>query len=62
MNQVQMALCRVKKDLDERIDDSVLECFCHVETMERDRTAKRAYEGERAGSFIVGRIDSVRTI
>ena len=39
-------LCRVKKGLDERIDESVLRWFGHVERMERDRIAKRIYVGE----------------
>ena len=43
-------LCRVKKGLDERIDESVLQWFGHVERMERDRIAKRVYVGECAGS------------
>ena len=48
-------LCGVKKCLDERIDEGVLRWFGHVERMERDRIAKRAYVGECAGSRSVGR-------
>ena len=48
-------LCRVKKGLDERIDESVLRWFGNVERMERDRIAKRVYVRERAGSCSVGR-------
>ena len=32
---------RVKKGLDERIDEGVLQWFSHVEEMESDRSAKR---------------------
>ena len=35
------ASCKVKKDLDERIDEGVLQWFGHVERMERDRVIKR---------------------
>ena len=34
-------VCRVKKGLDESIDEGVLRWFGHVERMERDRMAKR---------------------
>ena len=34
-------LCRVKKGLDERIDEGVPLLFSHVERMERDRIPKR---------------------
>ena len=33
-------LCKVRKGLDERIDEGVLRWFDHVEKMERDRIAK----------------------
>ena len=46
---------RVKKGLDERIDEGVLRWFDHVEKMERDRIAKRIYVGVCAGSRSVGR-------
>ena len=45
----------MKKGLDERIDDSVLRWFGHVERMERDRIVKRVYVGECAGIRSVGR-------
>ena len=48
-------LCGVKKGLDERIDESVLRWFAHVERMERDRIAKRVYVAECAGSRPTGR-------
>ena len=38
-------LCRVKKGLDKRIDEGVLRWFGHIESMERDRIAKRVYVG-----------------
>ena len=48
-------LCGVKKSLDERIDESVLRRFEHVDRMERDSIAKRVYVEEVAGSRSVGR-------
>ena len=48
-------LYRVKKGLDERIDEGVLWWFGHVERMERDRITKRVYVEECAGSRSVGR-------
>ena len=58
-------LCKVKKGLDEKIHESMLQSFKHVERMERDRIAKRVYVGECAGSRSVGRprkrwIDTVK--
>ena len=44
------------KSLDERIDESALRWFGHVERMERDRIAKRVYVGECAGSHSVDRL------
>ena len=40
---------------DERIDKGVLRWFGHVDRMEKDRIAKRVYEGECAGSRSVSR-------
>ena len=34
-------LCGVRKSLDERIDEGVLQWFSHVERIERDSIAKR---------------------
>ena len=45
---------RVTKGLHERIDESVLRWFGHVERMEKDRTDNRIYVGECAGSHSVG--------
>ena len=36
-------LCRVKRDLDERIDEGILRWFDHVEKIERDRIAKSLF-------------------
>ena len=52
----------MKKGVDEMIAEGVLRWFGHVE---RDRTAKRVYVGECAGSLSVGRpgkkwIDTVK--
>ena len=47
-------LCKVRKGLDERIDEGILRWFRHVERMERDRIAERVYLGECAGSRSVG--------
>ena len=38
------------KGVDEKIDECVLRSFGHVERMEKDRTAKRVYAAECAGS------------
>ena len=49
-------LCRVKKGLDEWIDEGALRWFGHEERMRRDRIGKRAYVGECAAvSRSVGR-------
>ena len=58
-------LCRVKKVLDERIDEGILRWLSNVERMERDRIAKIVYVGECAGSRSLGRprkswIDTVK--
>ena len=58
-------LCGVRKGLDERIDEGVLQWFGHVKRMERDKIAKRFYAGECAGSRSVDRprkrwIDTVK--
>ena len=45
----------VKKGLHERIDEGVLRWFGYVESMERDRSAKRVYVGECDGSHSVGK-------
>ena len=45
----------MKKGLNERIDEGVLQCFVHVEKMERDKITKRVYVGERASSRSLGR-------
>ena len=42
--------------MDEKIDESVLRWFSHVERMENDRITKRVYVGESAGSRSVGRL------
>ena len=49
-------LCRVKKGLDERIDEGVLWWFTHVERMERGMIAKRVYAEKFAGSRSTGRL------
>ena len=46
-------LCGVTKGVDEKIDESVLRWFGHVEKMENDKTAKRVYVGEHVGSHSV---------
>ena len=55
LNARKRELCRVRKGLDERIDDGVLRWFEHVERMERDWITKRVYVGESAGGRSVGR-------
>ena len=46
LNALIMGLCRVKKGLDERIDEGVLRWFSYVERMEKERIAKRVYVRE----------------
>ena len=36
-------LCRVKKGLEERIKEGMLQWFSHVMRMEKDRITKRVY-------------------
>ena len=38
-------LCRMRKGVDERIDEGILQWFGHVERMEKDRITKRVYVG-----------------
>ena len=42
-NEQIRELCRVKKGLDERIDEGVLWWFSHVERMKSDRISKSVY-------------------
>ena len=58
-------MCKVMNGVDERIDEVVLWWFGYVETMEKDRIAKRVYAEECAGICSVCRlwkrwIDTVR--
>ena len=48
-------LCRVTKEVDKRINESVLQWFGHVESMEENRIAKRFYVRECGGSRSVGK-------
>ena len=48
-------LCGVMMRVNEKIDDSVLRWFGHVESRENDRFAKRIYVGECAGNHSVSR-------
>ena len=45
---------RVKKGIDERIDEGVLWWFSRVERMENDKIAKRVYVEECDGSSSIG--------
>ena len=45
----------MKKGVNERIDEGVLQWFGGVERMENDRIAKRVYLGECAGCRSLGR-------
>ena len=49
-------LCGVRKGIGERIDESVLRWFVHVERIERDKISKKIYVGQCAGSRSVGRV------
>ena len=46
---------RSEERVDERIGEGVPRCFGHIDRVEKDRVAKRVYEGEFAGSRSVGR-------
>ena len=48
-------LRRVKKGVDERIDEGMLQWFSHVERMQNNRIVNGVYAGECAGSCSVGR-------
>ena len=48
-------LCRVKKGLDERIDEGILQRFGQMERMEKNKIPKRVYVGGCAGSHSVGK-------
>ena len=45
----------MRKGLDKRNDEGVLQWFSHVERMEKDGIAKRVYVGECAGNHSVVR-------
>ena len=49
-------LCKVKKGLDERINEGVLQWFGYIEGMVSDRIDKRVYVGECAGNHSMGRL------
>ena len=44
----------MKKEVDERIKEGVIWWFGQVKRMENDKTAKRIYVGECAGSRLMG--------
>ena len=55
----------MRKGLDERTDEDIVQWFSHMKKMKRDRIAKGVYVGECAGSHPVGRpqkrwIDTVK--
>ena len=54
-NALIRKLCRVKKGLDERIDEGVLQWFGHVKRMEKDRIAKKSLCRRARCSRSVGR-------
>src|SRR5678816_785926 len=47
--------CGVKKGVNERINESMLRWFCHVERMNESRLVKRMYSGECVGNQPAGR-------
>ena len=58
-------LCGVKKGVNERINETILRWFGHLERMDESRLVKRMYNGECVGKRPVGRpkkrwIDSVK--
>ena len=48
-------LYRATKEVDEKIEESVLQRFGHNERMRNDKIAERMYVGECEGSRLVGR-------
>ena len=48
-------MCGVKKGTDERINESILRWFGHMERMDENRLVKRMYSGECVGKKPVGR-------
>jgi hypothetical protein len=64
-NEYIRELCGVDKGINERINESMLRWFGHVERMDGDRLVKRIYSSECVGNRPVGRpkkrwIDSVK--
>ena len=49
-------LCGVRKGLERKVDEGVLQWFGHVERMEIDMIVKRVYVGECAVSRSIGRL------
>ena len=49
-NERIRGLCGVKKGVNERINESTLRWFGHVERMDDSRLVKRMYSGECAGN------------
>ena len=45
----------MRKGLDKRIDEGILQWFDHLERMERDRIAKRFFAGECVHNRSLGR-------
>ena len=52
--------CRVKNGVNERIGQSALQWFSHVERMENDRITKRVYVGVCAGCCSVSTVRRLR--
>ena len=50
-----LELCEVAKSVYERIDESILRWFGHIERMENNRIAKMVCVGECMGRRLVGR-------
>ena len=60
-------MCELRKGVDEKIDEVVLQWFGHVERMEIDRIGKKVYVEEFAGSRSIGRsrkrwTDTIKTV
>ena len=52
-NVWERELCKVKKGLDERIDEGKLQWFGHMDRMENDRNANSVYVGKHDDSSSV---------
>ena len=48
-------MCQIRR-VKKRIEESILQCFSHIERMQYDKIAKRVYVGDSVGSHLVGQL------